>query len=150
VDERRALFGALNGAEPIPCLADNAGETVFDRVLIECLTVPGVFAVKSGPVLNDATIEDAREAGIDEVAELIETGSNAPGTIVSQCSDRFRRRYRESALILAKGQANYETLSTGGGNVFFLLQIKCPLVARDVGVPVGSIVVGRGDESWNM
>jgi len=125
-------------------LADNAGETVFDRVLIETLAVPVTYAVKGGPILNDATREDALAAGIDQVAEVIGTGSDAPGTILARCSEAFRQRVQSASVVIAKGQANYETLSEEGPKVFFLLQTKCPVIARDVGVPVGSIVLTQG------
>ncbi|MFN2232547.1 MAG: damage-control phosphatase ARMT1 family protein [Anaerolineae bacterium] len=143
-DDRTALWRALDQASEVLYLADNAGETVFDRILIEALDVPVTYAVKGGPVLNDATLEDARAAGLDRVATLIETGSDAPGTILGQCSPSFRASYDEAELIIAKGQANYETLSGAGPRVFFLLQTKCPVIARDVGVPVSSIVTVQG------
>jgi hypothetical protein len=145
LDRREALRARASSARRILYLADNAGETVFDRVLIETLNVPVTYAVKGGPVLNDATRSDALEAGIAPVAEIVETGSDAPGTILSQCSDDFRRRFEEAELILAKGQANYETLSDRGARVFFLLQIKCAIIGEDIGAPVGSIVVWQGN-----
>jgi uncharacterized protein with ATP-grasp and redox domains len=129
---------------PLLYLADNAGETVFDRVLIEALDVPVVYAVKGGPTLNDATREDALAAGVDRVAQIISTGPDAPGTILDRCSDAFRKVYDQAELIVAKGQANYETLSEEGPRVFCLLQTKCPVIARDVGVSVGSIVFKQG------
>ena len=140
---RETLSKAGRGAVTVPLLylADNAGETVFDRLLIETLDVPVIYAVKGGPILNDATREDALAAGVDRVAEVVSTGSDAPGTILHRCSEEFRRLYDEAELVIAKGQANYETLSEEGARVFFLLQIKCPIIARDVGVPVGSIVL---------
>ena len=95
-------------------------------------------------MLNDATGEDALAAGVDQVAEVVSTGSDAPGTILDRCSDEFRRLYDEAEMVVAKGQANYETLSEAGPRVFFLLQTKCPVIARDVGVPVGSIVLKQG------
>jgi hypothetical protein len=128
-------------------LADNAGETVFDRALIEALGVPVVYAVKGGPVLNDATLEDARAAGLDRVAQVVDNGADAAGTILSFCSESFRRMYEEAQLVIAKGQANYETLSAEGPEVFFLLQAKCPIIARDVGAPVGGIVLKQGEGS---
>jgi uncharacterized protein with ATP-grasp and redox domains len=131
-------------------LADNAGEAVFDRVLIETLDVPVVYAVKDGPILNDATWEDALAAGINRVATVISTGSDAPGTILNRCSEEFRWLYDEAELVIAKGQANYETLSEQGSKVFFLLQAKCLIIARDVGVPVGSIVLKQGEADVGM
>ena len=144
IDDGPAFREALAGAGQVLFLADNAGETVFDRVLIEALNVPVVYAVKGGPVLNDATREDALAAGVDRVAEIVSTGSDAPGTILDRCSDDFRWLYEQAELIIAKGQANYETLSAEGPRVFCLLQTKCPVIARDVGVPVGSIVLRQG------
>jgi len=144
VDDRFALRRALSSAGRVLVLADNAGETVFDRLLIETLDVPVTYAVKGGPVLNDATREDALAAGVDRVAEIVDTGSDAPGTILDWCSEEFRRLYEGAELVVAKGQANYETLSEEGSEVFFLLQAKCPIIARDVGVPVGSIVLKQG------
>lgn len=140
----RAGTEGHDGTVPLLYLADNAGETVFDRVLIEALDVPVVYAVKGGPTLNDATREDALAAGLDRVAEIVSTGSDAPGTTLDRCSDEFRELYEKAELIIAKGQANYETLSEEGSRVFLLLQAKCPVIARDVGVPVGSIVLKQG------
>jgi len=145
IDDTAALQEALSVTRQVLYLADNAGETVFDRVLIETLDVPVVYAVKGGPILNDATWEDALAAGVDRVATLVSTGSDAPGTILDRCSEGFRELYDEAGLVIAKGQANYETLSEEGPKAFFLLQTKCPVIARDVGVPVGSIVLKQGE-----
>lgn len=125
-------------------LADNSGETVFDRVLIETLGIPVVYAVKGGAILNDATYAEAIEAGLGDVAKIVETGSRGPGTILHDCSPEFQKIYRESKLVLAKGQANYETLDKEGEKVFFLLRIKCPIIGREIGYPVGNLVFEQG------
>jgi uncharacterized protein with ATP-grasp and redox domains len=147
VNDGQAFREALDSADGILYLADNAGETVFDRVLIENLGRPVAYAVKGGPVLNDATVDDAVAAGLERIAEVVSTGSDAPGTVLRLCSADFRRRYDEAQMIVAKGQANYETLSGQGNRLFFLLQTKCPVLARDVGVPQGSIVLKQGSDS---
>lgn len=144
IDDLAAFRRALDRVDSVLFLADNAGETVFDRLLIEALDTAVIYAVKGGPVLNDATREDALAAGLDQVAEIFSTGSDAPGTILEYTSDEFRRLYAQAELVIAKGQANYETLSETGPKAFFLLQTKCPVIARDVGVPVGSIVLKQG------
>jgi uncharacterized protein with ATP-grasp and redox domains len=144
VDHSERLRVALQACRQVLYLADNAGETVFDRLLIETLDRPVVYAVKGGAVLNDATREDARAAGVHHVAEIVDTGSDAPGTILDRCSPAFRELFATADLIVAKGQANYETLSDAGPRVFHLLQTKCDVIARNVGVPVGSIVVVQG------
>jgi uncharacterized protein with ATP-grasp and redox domains len=141
-----AFTQALANAEAVLYLADNAGETVFDRVLIETLDVPVTYAVKSGPVLNDATRDDALAAGLGVVAEVVSTGSDSLGTILEDCSDDFHRLYDEAGVIIAKGQSNYETLSSEGERIFFLLRTKCPVIARDVGVPTGSNVLKQGEK----
>jgi uncharacterized protein with ATP-grasp and redox domains len=122
-------------------LADNAGETVFDRVLIEEMAVPVIYAVRDKPVINDAVTEDAVEAEIDRVAQVVSSGSDAPGTILDHCSKDFRDILKSADLIISKGQGNYEALSEVRGPIFFLLKAKCPVVAKDIGVPEGSIVL---------
>lgn len=99
------------------------------------------YAVKGAPVINDATLEDALAAGLDEVAELIDNGSDAPGTILSDCSATFRRYFDDADLVMAKGQANYESLSCAEREIFFLTQVKCPVIGRDLGKPVGSWII---------
>lgn len=126
-------------------LADNVGETIFDRVFIETLDIPVIYAVKGGPILNDATLEDALAAGIDQAAEIIETGSRGPGTILNQCSEEFQQLFEKSNLVLSKGQANYETLEAQGDKVFFLLRVKCPIISREIKSSIGSLVLKQGD-----
>jgi uncharacterized protein with ATP-grasp and redox domains len=141
VDGLSLLRRALAEVDSVLYLADNAGETVFDRVFIEGLSQPVTYVVKAGPVINDATREDAFAAGLNEVAEIIDNGSDAPGTPLARCSSDFREHFVRAALIIAKGQANYETLSGSDAPVCFLLQAKCPVVAGDLGVEQGAIVV---------
>ncbi len=141
IDDLPTLRERLQAAGEVLFLADNAGETVFDRVLIEAIDVPATYAVKGGPILNDATLDDAREAGLDTCASLVSNGSEAPGTILELCSPEFRRLFEQAPLVIAKGQGNYETLSDAGEKVFCLLQVKCPIIGADIGAPVGSLIV---------
>jgi damage-control phosphatase, subfamily I len=134
----------LSNASQILILADNVGETVFDRVLIETLSLPVVYAVKSGPILNDATRKDAEAAGIDQLAEIVENGTRSPGTVLSQAVPEFREVFERSSLVLSKGQANYETMDEQGDKVFFLLRIKCPLLGEKLKAPQGSVVLKQG------
>jgi len=143
IDSLGALKKALHGSSEILYLADNAGETVFDRVFIETLDRPVTYVVKASPIINDATREDAIEAGIHRVAQIIDNGSNAPGTLLDHCSGSFLGRFHDAKLVIAKGQANYESLSQELAPIFFLLQAKCDVIARDLGVAKGSIVLKR-------
>jgi uncharacterized protein with ATP-grasp and redox domains len=134
----------VSSARSILYLTDNAGEIVFDRLLIERLPLDRVtVAVRGRPIINDATVEDAAVVGLDSLVEVIDNGSDAPGTILSDCSDGFRKRFRTSDLIVAKGQGNYETLCDDGNNVVFLFKAKCPVIAAHVGLPLGSHVLTR-------
>jgi uncharacterized protein with ATP-grasp and redox domains len=146
VDHRDALRAALQDATEVLYLADNAGETVFDRLLIETLEVPVTYVVKGGPAINDATWDDAVAAGVDTVATLMSNGAQAVGTLLARCSEEFRRTFEAADLVLAKGQANYETLSDSSHlGLFFLLQVKCPVIGRDLDTPVGSMIVKQAD-----
>ncbi len=139
---------AIVQARDILYLADNAGEIVFDRLLIEQLP-PGrvTVAVRGAPILNDATLTDARAVGLHEIAEIIDNGSDAPGTVLEDCSPEFNRRFAAAGLILAKGQGNFETLNDESRGIFFLFKAKCPVIAAHAGVPVGAQVCMDGGGS---
>ncbi|BBO79864.1 hypothetical protein DSCO28_04300 [Desulfosarcina ovata subsp. sediminis] len=133
---------ALHEAHNILYLADNAGEIVFDRLLIEQLGPERVtVAVRGAPVINDATLEDATEAGLDDFVSVVDNGSDAPGTLLEDCSETFRRRFDSADLIIAKGQGNFESLSSAKRNIFFLFKVKCSVIASHVGLPQGTHVL---------
>jgi hypothetical protein len=135
---------AISIAQNILYLADNAGEIVFDRLLIERMPMDRVtLAVRGAPILNDATRIDAEAAGLCNLVEVIDNGSDAPGTILADCSSNFRRRFDEADLIIAKGQGNFETLSEENANIYFLFKTKCPVIAVHVNLPVGTHVATR-------
>ncbi|MBN1563755.1 MAG: DUF89 family protein [Anaerolineae bacterium] len=129
-------------AQRILYLGDNAGEIVFDRLLVEALSPQSVtFAVKSGPVINDVTRTDARQSGMDQVATIIETGCDYLGAPFDLCSLEFRAAFESADVIIAKGMANFETLSDVDANIYFILKVKCPAVARETGIAEGSLVL---------
>ena len=141
-----ALREALGTARRVLVLGDNAGETVFDRMLLVAVgeTWPGIdlaYSVRSGPIINDATEDDARAAGIHEVATIVTTGSNIPGIVLDLCSEEFRELFYAADVVLSKGQGNFETLSEVGRDVFFVLTVKCKVVARHLGLPRGASVL---------
>jgi len=142
------LFRAASAAHCILYLADNAGEIVFDRLLIETLPAEKItVAVRGTPVINDATMEDAATAGIPEIAPVISNGSDAPGTILAECSEDFRYWFDRADFVISKGQGNYETLSDTRKDIFFLLTVKCPIIAAHIGAPTGSMVIYRKETS---
>jgi len=140
--ELKLFWEAIEEAEKILYIADNAGEIVFDRVLIEQLPTEKVTAaVRGQPVINDATTEDAKLAGLTEIVEVIDNGSDAPGTILASCSEDFRQRFADADLIIAKGQGNYESLSDLDKNMFFILRVKCSVLTRDLGCEQGEMIL---------
>jgi len=135
----------LSEAREVLYIGDNAGECVFDRILIEQIKRPVVYAVRDIPVINDATYEDAVEAGIDKVATIISSGTDAAGAILKRCNEEFMEIYNNSAFIISKGQGNYEALSNEKRPLFFLLKAKCHVIADNMGVQEGDIVLkGKG------
>jgi len=135
---------AVAKANNILYLADNAGEIVFDRLLVEQLSTARVtLAVRGAPVINDATMVDVLALELKEIVEVIDNGSDAPGTILDDCSQDFNRRFAEADLVLAKGQGNFETLSDVNQNIYFLFKAKCPVIASHIGLPVGTHVLAR-------
>jgi len=138
---------AVASADNILYLADNAGEIVFDRLLIEQLPTERVtLVVRGGPILNDALMADAEVAGLIGLVETIDNGSDAPGTILTDCSESFRRRFAMADMIIAKGQGNFESMSDTPGNIYFLFKAKCQVIADHVGLPVGTHVATRWQE----
>lgn len=136
-----ALRNAVERADRILYLGDNTGEIVFDRLLVETLPATKVtFAVRGYPVINDATVADAEAVGLTDLVPVIDNGSDAPGTVLAECSAEFRKQFAAADLVIAKGQGNYETLSDVSKHIFFVLKAKCPVIAGDIGCEVGSLI----------
>ncbi len=137
---------AISSAKKVLYVGDNAGEIAWDLLVVEELSRRGVevvFAVRSGPALNDATPEDARLVGLDRLCRVITTGAALPGITLAEASEEFRREFAAADIVLAKGMGNFEGLSGESEKVFFLLVAKCIPVARELGVPVGTVVLRR-------
>jgi uncharacterized protein with ATP-grasp and redox domains len=133
---------AVSRARSILYIGDNAGEIVFDRLLIEqMLPKKIVYAVRGSAVINDVTRIDAEETGLDNMVEVIDSGSDMPGTVIDQCSKEFVERYEQADFVIAKGQGNYETLNEEKKNILFMLKVKCPVVSADLDCSVGSAVI---------
>ena len=131
----------LETAQNILYIGDNAGETVFDRILIEAMARPVTYVVRERPIINDATMEDAIKSELDEVADIVSSGWDGPGVGLKGVSEPFLRHYNRADLIISKGQGNYETLSGEQGPIFYLLKAKCPVIARNLGVDKGQTVI---------
>ena len=135
-----------SGKKHILYLGDNAGEIVFDRLLVEQLKKDHnvTFVVKKGPVINDATVEDAEYTGMKNLVPIIDTGSDGIGIQWSTISEEFLENYNKADIIISKGQGNFETMSDKKREIYFLLRAKCDCVARKLGVSFGDIVFKKG------
>lgn len=145
VFDYQSFQAKLSVAKSILYIGDNAGEAVFDKLLIEELPLPVVYVVREIPVLNDVTCEEAKQIGIDKIADIVSSGSTAPGTILKKCNQDFQEMFKQVDLIISKGQGNYEGLSSRKEPIFFLLKAKCEVIAENIGVKMNDIIL-KGPE----
>ncbi len=130
-----ALREAVERAKNIMYIADNSGEIMFDKLLLENLPINKVtYVVKGGPIVNDATMHDAISTGVADLVKVIDNGHSAQGTVLKDCSSAFKNEFNKADLIISKGQANFETLSDiKDKTIFYLLRAKCRSVAAAIG-----------------
>ena len=147
VNDFQKLVVTLEGTKTLFYLADNTGEIVFDRILLETILEKYrinevLFGVKGTPIINDAMIEDAEYVGINKLrgVKLIKIGAGVPNTGLERNSKEFQNMLNNVDLVISKGQGNYEALSKHGG-IFFLLIAKCPIIAKDLNVEIGDIIL---------
>lgn len=154
VDHTSRLLARVAGLKKhskVLYLADNCGEIVYDLLVLECLAGCGfeiTVAVKSGPIINDALMEDAIACGLGQYAAIIANGTACPGTPLPNCSPEFLRCFTEADLVISKGQGNFETLSEVEREIFFLLTVKCAVVGRHIAELTGTDVAdlpGKGE-----
>ena len=133
---------AVTQAQNILFLGDNAGEVVFDKLLVQEIGPQKItYVVKKKPIINDATLEDAEIVNLTKIVKVIDNGTDFPGTVLSACSKTFINIYEKADLVIAKGQGNYETLNDVKKPIVFLLKIKCPVIAKDIKRNVGDLVI---------
>lgn len=145
IDDSLELKNALAEAKTVLYLGDNCGELVFDKLFIETIMHPNlIYAVRGEPVINDVTLEDARYVGMDKVADLISNGYDAPSTLLEYCSPEFMDVFNRADVIISKGQGNLEgLLGKTDKDVYFLLMVKCDVIADALGVRKGDFVVKK-------
>jgi len=147
IDDYKKLKEKLKDAETLLFFVDNAGEIGLDKLLVETFLEAKKlekidFVVKGGPIINDATLEDAVYMGLDRLpnSEFLAISNGEVGTGPARSSQTVKRWIREHDLVISKGQGNYEGLSEHNG-LFFMLMVKCPIIASDLGVEVGDIIL---------
>ncbi len=150
IDDSEELRKRLQSARRLLLIGDNAGEHLFDKLLMEtiseiCPQLEIGYAVRGRPIINDITAQDAKEAGIDEVADIIDSGVDTPGFDPARLSREARKYYEMSDLVIAKGMGNYESLNDASTKpTFYLMKVKCSVVAASLGREIGDIVCYEG------
>ncbi len=147
IDDSIQLKQALSEAKTVLYLGDNCGEIVFDKLFIETIMHPNlIYAVRGVPVINDVTLEDAKYVEMDLVADVISNGYDAPSTLLEHCSTEFLEVFNRADVIISKGQGNLEgLLGKTQKEVYFLLMVKCEVIADVLGVKKGDFVVMKNN-----
>ena len=150
INDAAFLQKELETAKTILYLGDNCGEICLDKILLKKIKAmnPKVqifFATRGAAVVNDSIEEDAYLVGIDEVATVVSNGDSSLGTVLSRTSKEFLQIYEKADVVIAKGQANYECLSTEKRNIYFLLMTKCQAIAKDIGALEMKMILKRSD-----
>ena len=152
IDKYALFLEDLKTTRHILYLADNAGEIVFDKLFIEVLqrfyperNHKFTVVVRGAPIINDATMEDAKLINLDKIARVIDNGDSAPATLLHGVSEQVRSSYHKADLIISKGQGNWESLHGEKKLIYFLLKVRCPLISSTLKVNEGSLVFERSD-----
>ena len=143
-NEEEAVKRIAN-AKNLLIIADNSGEIAFDRLLCEFLPKRPKVAVRAAEIINDAVLKDAQDVGLTEFADIINTGSDMPGAWLRACGTDFIETFNSADLIISKGQGNYEGMNTENFPGYFVLRVKCSLVAESTGFPIdANLLVNAG------
>jgi uncharacterized protein with ATP-grasp and redox domains len=137
-DDSGILIERLAQARRVLYILDNAGEVMFDELVLKRLDrVELTIVGRSTPILNDVTVAEAEGLGLGQYGRVIGTGSKFLGVDLSTVSDEFLDAYQAADVVIAKGHANFESLVGHGRDAFCVLKAKCELVARPLGVELG-------------
>lgn len=140
---------SLKTHDKVLYLVDNTGEIVFDKLLLAKLKEYDLnitIAVKSEPILNDATMVEALDVGLDEFGKLVEIGAGTVGYVDSEISDEFRQIFDDHEFVISKGMGNYEGLTEidlSKKDIYFLLCVKCNTIARHIGANLHDMLLLR-------
>lgn len=146
LDHSDLLFKRLGDAKSLLYLGDNCGEIVLDKIFIKKIRelfpqLEVTFACRGLPVVNDVTMVDVKQVGLDRVCQVIDNGDCSLGTVYDRVSAPFRELFDKSDIIISKGQGNLESLMAGcPEKIFFLFMVKCELVGDPLDLEMYDIV----------
>jgi uncharacterized protein with ATP-grasp and redox domains len=147
---------SLENATHLLILGDNAGEIVFDKILVLILKrnypdLEIIYSVRSSPIINDATLEDAKFISLTDLIQVIES-NDAPGVILDEATEEFKKHFfKKNGVILSKGQGNFESLygmEIPHKEVYYLLKAKCNLMERIFGVKIGDLIFKKKNKDF--
>jgi uncharacterized protein with ATP-grasp and redox domains len=152
-DDSEQLFNSLKTAKTSLYIGDNCGEIVMDKLFIETMKkhykeLDVTFAVRGGPILNDVTVDDFHEVNMGEVASFISSENAVPGTILKDSSLAFQKCFQNADIVIAKGQGNFESLSSVyRNNLYLIFMSKCDYVSKTANVKTMDFVIkeNKGD-----
>lgn len=145
-DDTEIVRQRLKGAKTLLYIGDNTGEHIFDALAIEHLKLlyPELeifYMVRGNFIINDVTMKEAKEAKMDQLCTLIDSGVNTPGFVYERATQEAKSLFDTADIIIAKGMGNYECLTPiVRKNICFLLKVKCSVVSRSLGHEIGSII----------
>ena len=140
------LYDKLSHAKKVVILGDNVGEHIFDYMFIEVLKelfpkIKYYYFVRGNPIINDVTMKEALECGFDKLCNLIDSGVNTPGFVYERATIEAKKLFDEADVVISKGMGNYECLTPSHRkDIFFLLKVKCGVVANSLGTDIGDII----------
>lgn len=149
IDETRDLWEEIIHNDKILYLLDNSGEAAIDYLVLKFLDQMDkdlLIGAKSGPILNDITIDEAKSLGFDELGTLIPAGQQVGTVLDEKEQSKLQYAFEEADLMIAKGMGNYETLSeyqSMSVSCFIGLKAKCTPVANHIKVEQGDLVIMR-------
>jgi len=148
VNDYVQLKADIERNDRIMILADNSGENVYDKVLMETMRrlYPEKqirYVVRGRPIINDITVDEAKQIGIDAVAEIVDSGVDTPGLDLLRATSTFTEMFQAAPLVIAKGMGNYECLEGNGKRIYFLFKVKCEVVSASIEATLGSLILKR-------
>lgn len=145
-DDSHSLQQRLKDSKTLLYIGDNTGEHLFDKLAIEHLIkmfpeIKVTYMVRGNNIINDVTMKEALDAGMDNVCALMDSGVPTPGFVYDLASKEARDAFDTADLIIAKGMGNYECMTPQQrSNICFLLKVKCSVVSASLGYEIGSII----------
>lgn len=145
IDHHLQLLADIKSSDTLLYIGDNCGEICLDKILIKKIKeinpkLQIFFATRGTAVVNDSIEEDGYFIGLDKYATIINNGDYSLGTVLKRTSEKFRKIYYQADMIIAKGQANYESLSDENENIYFLLITKCAVIAKYLNTDVNNLI----------